>query len=74
MADHSPNLKKFSMILGVVLLGAGVLILVIYAITYLLASAFYDKQIMMPCNLEVTISTLISFGIAFVWKLSEEKT
>lgn len=58
---------RLSAVLGVILLSAGVLILLVYAIAYL-----FDRDITMPCNYQVTISALISFGIAFVWKLMGE--
>lgn len=57
---------KLSAVLGIILLSAGILILLAYAIAYL-----FDRSITMPCDYRVTVSALISFGIAFVWKLME---
>lgn len=62
--SHTKENRKLSIILGIMLLGSGVFIWIVYAIAGLI-----DKTIIMPCDYRVTISALISFGIAFVWKL-----
>lgn len=57
--------RKYSIIIGFFLLGTGLLIFLVYAIV-----PIFKPSVTMPCNIQVTVSALISFGIAFVWKLS----
>lgn len=58
----------FAKIMGGCLLGTGLLIIIVYAIV-----GVFKAEIAMPCELQVTVSALISFGISFVWKLMGEE-
>jgi hypothetical protein len=53
--------KDYSVLFGIILLGSGILAFLYYVVTGKI----------MPCNIQVTVSALISFGIAFAYKLLE---